>query len=277
MTVLIAGCGDVGSRAGLRFVAAGHRVIGVRRSPERLPDAIEPCAADLTREAPPVPDDTAAVVFATTADSRSTDAYWDAYVAALHTVLDAVRDSPADPRILLVSSTAVLGYTDGRVVDETTPLLAGSATAEVLIEAERVVHERAPRATVLRLAGIYGPGRGTLARRIQAGDVVLPRESVYTNRIHSEDAAAAIVHLTTAVDRPQPVYLGADHHPVDRADLLCFLADEFGVPRPPVSDDPEGARGRGKRCDNRLLLESGFTFRYPDYREGHRALFAAGA
>ena len=48
MTVLLAGCGDLGTEAGLRFAAAGHRVVGWRRSPEKLPAAIEGVAADLS-------------------------------------------------------------------------------------------------------------------------------------------------------------------------------------------------------------------------------------
>ncbi|MDJ1133440.1 NAD(P)H-binding protein [Streptomyces iconiensis] len=274
MTVLIAGCGDVGTLAGLRFSAAGHRVIGVRRSPERLPAAIEPLAADLTRELPAVPSDVDIVVFATSADGRSVQAYRDAYVTSLHTVLDAVERSGASPsRVLLVSSTAVIGASDGRWVDETSPSDGGTPTAEVLVEAEGVFRRRAPHGTILRLAGIYGPGRGHLVRQVREGTATAPAEPLYVNRIHREDAAAALVHLTTAVARPDPVYLGADGHPVDRAELLDFVAGELGVPRPPVADGPN-PRGNGKRCANRLLRESGFTFAYPTYRDGYRELLA---
>ena len=50
MTVLMAGCGDLGTEAGLRFAAAGHRVVGWRRSPEKLPAAIEGAATVVTTE-----------------------------------------------------------------------------------------------------------------------------------------------------------------------------------------------------------------------------------
>ena len=87
----MAGCGDLGTEAGLRFAAAGHRVVGWRRSPEKLPAAIEGAAADLSSgELPPVPADTTAVVVAIAADSPTEDAYRAAYVDGLSHVLDAV-------------------------------------------------------------------------------------------------------------------------------------------------------------------------------------------
>ena len=81
MTVLLAGCGDLGTEAGLRFAAAGHRVVGWRRSPEKLPPAIEGAAADLSSgQLPPIPADTSAVVVAVAADSPTEEAYRAAYV-----------------------------------------------------------------------------------------------------------------------------------------------------------------------------------------------------
>ncbi len=92
----MAGCGDLGTEAGLRFAAAGHRVVGWRRSPEKLPAAIEGAAADLSSgELPPIPADTTAVVVAIAADSPTEAAYRAAYVDGLSNVLDAVLDSGA--------------------------------------------------------------------------------------------------------------------------------------------------------------------------------------
>ena len=109
MTVLLAGCGDLGTEAGLRFAAAGHRVVGWRRSPGKLPTAIEGAAVDLTSgELPPVPADTTAVVVAIAADSPTESAYRAAYVDGLAHVLDAAAASGAPVRrVLFVSSTAV--------------------------------------------------------------------------------------------------------------------------------------------------------------------------
>ncbi|QBI56222.1 Rossmann-fold NAD(P)-binding domain-containing protein [Streptomonospora litoralis] len=271
-TAVLAGCGDLGSRAGLRLAADGYRVVGLRRSPARVPAPIAGQAVDLTREVPRLPPETSVVVVALTADTRDVPGYRDTFVAGLGHLLDAVeRQLPVPPRTLLVSSTAVYGVVDGSRVDEDTPAAGGAATAGVLREAEDLLHSRLPEAAVLRLGGLYGPGRQNLLRGVREGTAEIPRDPVYTNRIHRDDAAAAIAHLCTRVRVPDRVYLGVDDEPAERGELLRFLADELGVARPPVATGPP-PRGQGKRCSNRKLRSTGFTFRYPTYREGYRAI-----
>ncbi|PEJ54740.1 NAD(P)-dependent oxidoreductase, partial [Bacillus sp. AFS002410] len=122
MTVLIAGCGDLGTEAGLRFAALGHEVIGLRRSPEKLPAGIRGMRADLSCEVPVVPGDVNIVVVAVDADSSTEEAYRTAYIKGLQNILDALkRDSVEPARMLFVSSTAVYKDSDGAVVDESTP------------------------------------------------------------------------------------------------------------------------------------------------------------
>jgi nucleoside-diphosphate-sugar epimerase len=275
VTVVLAGCGDLGIRVGQRLAATGYRVLGLRRHPERLPAPIAGQAVDLRRAVPSLPPDTDLVLVALTADAHTTEAYRDTYVTGLRHVLDATeRDVPVPPHTLLVSSTAVYGVGDGRWIDEDTPAAPASPTGGVLREAEDLLAARLPEATVLRLAGLYGPGRGTLLAGVREGTATIPARPLYTNRIHRDDAAAAITHLLTRVAEPDPTYLGVDHQPVERAALLRFLADELGVPHPPVAE-ATSPRGRGKRLRGRRLRETGFTFAYPTYREGYRALIDA--
>lgn len=273
--MLISGCGDVGTELGLRLVATGHEVVGLRRSPEVLPEAIEPLAGDLGGELPPLPGDTEVVVHAAAADERTVDAYRRAYLQGLDAVLDGLEAVGAPVRrVVLLSSTAVYDVTDGSWVDENTPVAPRSDTAEVLVAAERRLWTRlGDRGTSLRLGGIYGPGRTRLLEKVRDGTATLPPTPVHGNRIHRDDAAEAVVHLVTRVDAPAPCYLGVDHAPVDQAEVLRFLADELGRPHPPVGD---GARVRGgdRRCRNDRLVASGFAFAYPTYREGYRAVLA---
>ena len=297
MTVLLAGCGDLGTEAGLRFAAAGHRVVGWRRSPEKLPAGIEGFAADLTRgELPPVPADTTVVVVAVAADSPTEEAYRAAYVDGLARVLDAVTASGAPVRrVLFVSSTAVYGDADGGWVDETTAPNPGGFSGRIILEAEQLLADRlrgtgiAP--VVLRLGGIYGPGRTRLIDMVRGGKATLPAGSKLTNRIHRDDAAAAIVHLCTMEADPAPLYLGVDNEPAEMADVLTFLAAELGLPAPqpedpddagrtgsdrptPARSSGEPSRGGNKKVSNALLRGTGLEFTYPSYREGYRAVLA---
>ena len=279
MTILLAGCGDLGTEAGLRFAAAGHRVKGWRRSPEKLPAALEGVAADLAGTGLPViPADTTAVVVAVAADSPTEGAYRAAYVDGLTHVLDALeRDGVTPQQVLFVSSTAVYGDAGGGWVDEGTTTAPGGFSGRVLLEAEDLLVSRlrgtGSEAVVLRLGGIYGPGRTRLLDQVRGGSAVIPDEPRFTNRIHRDDAAAAIVHLVTKATDPAPVYVGVDDNPAELGDVLRFLAAAMGYPAPPVG--PAGdARGGNKRCSNALLRSSGFQFAYPTFREGYREVLA---
>jgi nucleoside-diphosphate-sugar epimerase len=294
----MAGCGDLGTEAGLRFAAAGHRVVGWRRSPGKLPAAIEGVAADLTTpDLPPIPADTTAVVVAVAADSATEDAYRAAYVDGLANVLDAFeRAAKLDPvrendggasrsplrRVLFVSSTAVYGDADGGWVDESTTPAPGGFSGRIIREAEELLYSRllgtGVTPVVLRLGGIYGPGRTRLIDQVRSGTALTPAEPRYTNRIHRDDAAAAIVHLCTRTTDPGPVYLGVDNDPADLGEVQRFLAAELGLPQPAsaVAGVPGGepSRGGNKRCSNALLRSTGFEFAYPTFREGYRAILA---
>ncbi|MDN6333054.1 MAG: NAD-dependent epimerase/dehydratase family protein [Micrococcaceae bacterium] len=270
MTVLMAGCGDVGTEAGLRFAALGHRVVGWRRSPEVLPGAIEPVVADLTGELPPVPADTSIVVVAPAAGARNADAYRQVYREGLANVLNALeRDGVRPERIILVSSTAVYPNVDGAWMDEVSPVDPPTATAAVLCETEELLAARAPQGTVLRLSGIYGPGRTRLIDQVRTGEVDPSVPGLYTNRIHRDDAAGAIVHLATAVDAPGPLYLGVDEEPVSQLQVLSFLAGRLGMP---WQEAPSPGEPAGKRLRGDLLRASGYTYSYPSYREGYAAV-----
>ncbi len=279
MTILLAGCGDLGTEAGLRFAAAGHRVVGWRRSPEKLPTAIEGVAADLSApELPVVPADTTAVVVAVAADSPTEAAYRSAYVDGLAHVLGALeRDGVTPQRVLFVSSTAVYGDAGGGWVDESTTPAPGGFSGRIIREAEELLHAGLSGSrslpVVLRLGGIYGPGRTRLIDQVRNGTAVIPDEPRFTNRIHRDDAAAALVRLATMEHRPAQVYVGVDNDPAELGEVLRFLASELGFPEPPAG--PAGdARGGNKRCSNARLRGTGFEFSYPTFREGYREVLA---
>ncbi|ALE92369.1 epimerase [Arthrobacter alpinus] len=274
MTVVIAGCGDLGTEAGLRFASLGHRVMGLRRSAEKLPSEIEGQSIDLSVEVPTLPTDTAIVVVAMSPDERSVDSYRAAYVNSVLRVAAAIsKDCAAPPRVLYVSSTAVYGIDDGSWVDETSPTEPTSPTAVVLLEAEATLLELIPEATILRLGGLYGPGRTREIDRVRQGVATISSEPEFTSRIHRDDAAAAIVHLMTMETWPQAVYIGADDLPTDRREVVEFLARSLDLPAPEIANDSSQERGsRGKRCHNNRLRETGFEFSYPTYREGYAAV-----
>ncbi|MDH6235389.1 SDR family oxidoreductase [Cryobacterium sp. CG_9.6] len=272
MTVVIAGCGDLGTEVGLRFAALGHNILGLRRNADVLPDSFTGQSVDLSLEKPALPADTEFVVVAIAAGNPTPEVYRAAYVDGLRNLLNAL-DGITPRRVLLVSSTAVYDVHDGSWVNEETPATPSAGNDTILLEAEQMLHARFPDATVLRLSGIYGPGRERLIAQVRDGKARVSTASRHTNRIHRDDAAGAIMHLLTRDEAPAPLYLGVDNAPVLMNEVVTFLAEELGLPEPERDDTPNPSkRGGDKRLSNQLLRDTGFAFTYPTYREGYRAL-----
>jgi nucleoside-diphosphate-sugar epimerase len=188
--------------------------------------------------------------------------------------LEAGRQSPR--RIFLVSSTAVYEPVNGEWVDEETPTEPRHFTGRRLREAETLLLDSDFAATVVRFGGIYGPRRAGLIERVRTASATYRAPGPqYTNRIHRDDCVGALRHLM-GLDSPDKLYLAVDNDPADEAGVLRWLAGALGAPPPrPVLD---AARRRGnKRCRNRRLVMSGYSFRYPTYREGYTALLAGGS
>ncbi len=275
---LIVGCGDLGTEVGLRLVTRGLDVVGLRRSPGVLPDGITPLAGDITTAGgvPTLPGDVEFVVHAV-AGARGAAGYVALYRDGLHRVLDGLAIAGARPRrSVFVSATSVYDVTDGSFVDEDTPADPATDTGAVLLETEHLLADAGlPSATSLRLAGVYGPGRTRLIEQVRHGSARLPDPPVHTNRIHRDDAAAAVVRLLLDVDELAPVYLGVDDDPADKGEVLRFLADELGRPHPPPAESGSGrSRGGDKRCRNDRLRATGWAPSFPTYREGYRAVLA---
>lgn len=248
-----------------RLAGEGHRVFGLRRRARELPEGVEPFEADLTdpdtlRALPTVD----AIVYAAAPDARGEEAYRTVYVEGLENVL---RASARSARVLFASSTAVYGQRDGSLVDETSETRPLGYRGRVLLDAEAVVAALGSRATVLRLAGLYGPGRARLLDAVFRGDAEYARGEI-VNVIHRDDAAGVLRHLMTA---PPGLYLGVDDEPVDKETLLRWLAARTGSPPPRERVDASPLAG-GKRLSNRRLRDSGYEFSFPTFREGFESL-----
>ncbi|MGI9336599.1 MAG: sugar nucleotide-binding protein [Gammaproteobacteria bacterium] len=275
--ILIAGCGDVGTRLGLRLAACGHQVFGLRRNAGRLPPPLNGVAADLNDAATlqGLPDSIEYLHYTAAADRSDDAAYKAAYVDGLVNVLGALRTSGAClRRLLFISSTSVYGQSDGAWVDETEPTRPASFSGRRLLEGERTALEGAPEAVVVRFGGIYGPGRERLITRVREGAPCVADPPTYTNRIHVDDCAGVMAHLM-ALPAPESVYIGVDSAPAAQCEVMDWLAGRLSVPRPPRAAPAPHRQVRGnKRCRNDRLRSSGYRFQFPSYREGYAAILA---
>jgi nucleoside-diphosphate-sugar epimerase len=272
--VLIAGCGYVGTALGMRLTQRGDEVWGLRRDPSDLPPTFHRFAADLAEPGPlsRLPRDFDFVVYAASAGESSDVAYRRAYVTGLTYLLVALSGSKVR-RIFFTSSTAVYAQSNGEWVDErseTNPThFAGLRT----LEAEAALRQGPIPATVLRCAGIYGPGRTRLIDSVRDGTARATDR--FTNRIHRDDIAGSIVFLMDS-GQTEDLLVLSDNEPAPQQEVTRFLAARLGVPEPPHASVEPGARGGHKRCRNERLAATGYRLLFPTYREGYGAMLSGG-
>lgn len=279
--ILIAGCGDVGTALGRVLAARGAEVFGLRRRPT-LPAPLRAVAADLAdpRTLTALPDRIDQVVYAAAADGQTEEAYRRAYLNGPRHLLEALEARrSAVQRFVYCSSTAVYGQTRGEWVDEDSPAEPRAFSGQILLAGERLVLGSGIPATVVRLAGIYGPGRTRLIDQVRSGRATCPEgPPVWTNRIHRDDCVGSIAHLLALPDATG-IWLGVDDEPAPRCAVLDWLAERLGVAPPRRVPGRATGQGRGetnKRCRNAKLRAAGYRCRFPTFREGYAALLAAG-
>ncbi len=282
-TRLVVGCGYLGRRAAELWRDAGDEVFVTTRSPERAAqfraDGFQAIQVDLTQSTkwPSFPA-AATVLFAVGFDRHAGVEMRTVYVDGLRRTLDAL---PANVgRFIYISSTGVYGQSQDEVVDEDSPTEPTRQGGKICLEAESLLrsHPVGARAIILRLAGIYGPGRIPRLDAIRAGEpLALPTEG-FLNLIHVEDAAR-IVLLAAELARPPRTYLVSDGHPLKRSAYYNEVARRLNAPRPTYVEPGENAAATraeaSKRLDiRRLLTELPVTLKYPNYKHGLKAILA---
>jgi nucleoside-diphosphate-sugar epimerase len=180
--------------------------------------------------------------------------------------------------VFFVSSTRVYGQQTDQLLDETVAATPNDFGGERLLEGEQLLAAQASglyQYTVLRLSGIYGPGRLRMIR--QAETAQWPEHDSWSNRIHRDDAASFISYLIQKVFAGEPVsenYIVTDNQPVRQYEVLGWIAQQLHVAIPDISKQQSTAGLSGKRLNNAALRASGYELQYPNYQAGYGALIA---
>lgn len=273
--VLVVGCGFVGEAAADRFQAAGWDVTGwtaTQASADRLvkPYAVE--ARDIADESALAAAAGAAerwdlVVDCVSSGRGGVDAYRRVYLEGARRLLRVLKPE----RFIFTSSTSVYAQTDGAWVDEQSPAEPDRETGRILRETEEVV--LAAGGAVLRLAGLYGPGRSTMLAKALAGETHVEGDGRrWMNFCHRDDAASAIL----AVAQVRELFNVVDDCPTEQGEIVQALAEMFGQPAP-TSAPPDYDRRRGwtsKRVSNARLRALGWAPQFPSFLDWARS--AAG-
>jgi nucleoside-diphosphate-sugar epimerase len=250
---VIAGCGYTGERLASRLRTQGARVIATSRRSERIEEL-------RARGIDARPWDRSLVDGAIVVDSTPP--------GIAPTELTGVR------RIVYLSSTGVYALGDGSWVDEDTPTAPSGPRGEA-----RLAHERALAAAeidhvILRVAAIYGPGRG-VAERLRSGQYrVVGDGSNWVSRIHVDDLVTVIIAAGSIATPPRRTYVVADDEPITSRAYADAVAARLGLPSAPsipvetIRPETADLVLTNRRIRNaRMKAELGVTLAYPTWRD----------
>jgi nucleoside-diphosphate-sugar epimerase len=282
--VLIVGCGDIGIRVAALERARGSIVSGLARSEAGVArlraEGVVPVTGDLDEPASLRELPTAGAFlyyFAPPPPTGTRD-------PRMRALLEATTPGGRPRRVVYISTTGVYGDCAGRWVTEADAARPSADRARRRLDAEEVLRasgvQKGFETVILRVPGIYAPGRLPV-ERIRAGEpVVREDEAPYTNRIHADDLARVCIAAMRR-GRNGEVYNVSDGHPTTMTDYFFKVADALGLSRPPalplelarerVSDGMRGYLAESRRIDNRKMREElGIELLYPDLEAGLR-------
>ncbi|MCG6887474.1 MAG: SDR family oxidoreductase [Proteobacteria bacterium] len=278
-SVFIVGCGDIGQRVARLWQQRGVPVTGLARQTSALAEAgITPCQANLDEPASlqvlPVRD--ALVYYFAPPPSRGrTD-------TRMRHFLDALKPDCLPARIVAISTSGVYGDQQGNLVDETTPTRPQADRAHRRLDAEVQLREFGRQHNVaviiLRVGGIYGPGRLPIERLRQQVPMVHEHLAPLTNRIHAEDLAAVCLAAGRR-GQADAIYNVSDGCHSNMTEYFNTVADFLGLPRPPAIDWEQAEQTltpgmlsylrESRRMDTTKMNEElGVKLRYPDLQQG---------
>lgn len=280
-TPLVAGCGDVGRRLARRLIARGERPVGLVRTQRSADElgrvGIAPVASDLDRpiDEPPAAAADGSVFYLVPPPPEAVDDD-----PRLRHFLRACEEA-VPRRLIYLSTSGVYGDCRGEWVDETRSPAPVSDRARRRLASERIAAEwcaeRGVPLMILRVAGIYGPGRLPIDR-LDRTTLVSPEEAPWSNRIHIEDLVTALRN-TALHGQGGGIYNVADGHPTTMTDYFFRVADATGRPRPktvPLAQAPQHLSPgmlsfvrESRRLDvTRMLQDLRVTLSFPTLAEG---------
>jgi len=280
--IFIAGCGDIGRRVALRYLDKGTPVTALVRSPEKGAElealGIRAIVADLDAPASLAGLNTVGAIlfyFAPPPGGGHEDSRVRNFLSAI-----ASGDEPA--RIIYMSTSGVYGDCGDTTVTEESPTIPRTARGKRRLHAEGMFREWGAKHNVpviiLRVTGIYGPGRLPVSQLTSGQPVLDERIANLTNRIHADDLAR--VCLAAALrGEDGDIFNVSDGHPTTMTDYFNAAADFLGLTRPRQVSWEEARRvmsplmlsyvSESRRTDNRLMLEKlAVTLLYPSLAEG---------
>ncbi len=287
--LVVFGAGYVGGVLARRALASGWRVVALTRNAATAAElraagadvVVAELAGDAWWGAPELAGGVDRVAVTVAAGGGGAEGYRRSYVEGLRSVVGWGRRVRAAGwvagRLIYTSSTSVYPQGGGVRVTDADPVGGEAETTRALIEAERIAGEWASvtgaGATVLRLAGIYGPGRVHLVEQVRSGEVSGSAEA-HLNLIYRDDVLGAMeAAFARGARGGAEVFNVADEGAATKGEVVTWLAERLGVAMPRFTGMPAG--GRRAVTPDRIVDASkaravlGWRPRWRTFREGY--------
>ena len=279
--VFIIGSGDIGCRIARLWQKQGATVHTLGRTPTPCGGSTEHTCADLDQPTTlkQLPTAEAIIYFTAPPPAQGNDD------PRMKNFLAAIDPAALPQRILYISTSGVYGDCNGAWVDEDHPVNPQTPRSQRRLAAEQALQQWGSQhdvaTVILRVGGIYGPGRLPL-ERLRQGMMILRRDlAPWSNRIHADDLARVCI---AAAHAPQQhaLYNVSDGHPTTMSDYFIRVAEAARLPAPIEVDWQTAEQNlsaemlsylhEAKRLDNsRMLRELSLTLEYPTLEQGLKA------
>ena len=281
--ILIAGCGDIGIRVANHWLTQGASVSALSHTPQRhrllagigITVTEHDLDRPLTPSQLPTPPPDLVYYFVPPSPHGEGDLRLTHFLAAF-------PDNATPDKIVYISTSGVYGNHNGGWVTEQTPPCPQTARAHRRLAAEQALQQwgsaRQVDIAILRVGGIYGPGRLPLARLRRADPILRAAEAPYSNRIHADDLATVCI---AAGSRQQAtgIYNVCDGQPSTMSEYFLTVARMCGLPPPPqiswaeaqnlLSAEMLSYLRESRRLDiTRMRNELDITLKYPTLEKG---------
>ena len=212
-----------------------------------------------------------AVFYMISADSYTQEHYEQAYVTGVKNTLGALHSSKSFAHMFFVSSTSLFSENSGGTIDESSDISTKTFSAHSLHQGEELIRRCGLPYSIVRAAGIYGQGRCSLIEKVKSGNVKLKLNPYISNRIHVDDSAGILHHLTQ-VHSSQQIYIASDSEPTPYNEIIFWLSKELNIdPDKFEYDKTASKRMSHKFCSNKKILATHYTFKHPNFRSGLRS------
>lgn len=270
MKITIIGCGYVGGAIARLWERSGHGVTVTTTTPEKVPELerlaqVAVLTGDNFEALREVVEDRDVVLLCVAPSKRIPGIYRATYLDTAKTLVKALKNSSVQ-QLIYTGSYSVLGDKDGEWTDEETPLTPANESGEILQETEQVLlsaQNGAVRVCILRLGGIYGPGREVVnIFRPLAGTNRPGNGEDYTNWVHLDDIVQAIEFVRQKQLRG--IYNLVKDVPLQSRELLERLSEIYGLAPVTWDESASSVRPYNARLSNQKIKAAGFNFKHSE-------------